>query len=193
MRIRTQFIMAMLLFGVILVAISTSAIIMNQKVEKANEQASIANNVAQGASDLSYLANDYLIYRESQQMKRWQTRFASFSSEVAKLQTEKLEQQALVRNIQANTQRLREVFNSVVSAVESPSQNPGGAIDPALLRVSWSRIAVQSQALISDASRLSQLFDNEASQSQKINVIVVIALIGVFIAYFLVNYLMTQR
>ena len=92
----------MLLFGIILVVIAASAIITNQQVEKASEQEKIASSIAQGASELSYLSNDYLIYRESQQLERWQSRFASFSSEVASLQVDNPEQQALVRNIQAN-------------------------------------------------------------------------------------------
>ena len=80
MRIRTQFIITMLLFGIILVIIAASAIITHQQLEKASQQENLAANIAQGASELSYLSNDYLIYRESQQLKRWQSRFASFSA-----------------------------------------------------------------------------------------------------------------
>jgi len=65
MKIRTQFIITMLLFGMILVVIAVSAIIANQRREKARKQEMIAADIAQGASELSYLANDYLIYRES--------------------------------------------------------------------------------------------------------------------------------
>ncbi len=46
MRIRTQFIIAMLMFGVILVAISVSAIITNQRVGTADEQKNIAGSIA---------------------------------------------------------------------------------------------------------------------------------------------------
>ena len=96
MRLRTQFIITMLLFGIILVVIAASAIITDQLVEKAGEQEEIASSIAQGASELSYLSNDYLIYRESQQLKRWQSRFASFSAQVAGLRADRPEQQALV-------------------------------------------------------------------------------------------------
>ena len=193
MRIKTQFIITMLLFGVILAAISTSAIITNQRVESASEQENVTASIAQGASELSYLANDYVIYRESQQLERWQTRFTSFSSEVAKLNVNVPEQEELVRNIQANTQRLGDVFNSIVSAIGSSPQSQGGSIDPALLQVSWSRMAVQSQALVSDASRLSRLLDSQVSQLHRLNITVIMVLIGVFIAYFFINYLVTQR
>jgi signal transduction histidine kinase len=193
MRIRTQFIVTMFLFGVVLVAIFASVVITNQKVRKANEQAEIASSIAQGAGDLSYLASDYVIYRESQQLNRWQTRYALFSSDVAELQTDNPEQQAVVRNIQENAQRLKEVFDSVISQVRTTSQNQDGPIDPALLRISWSRMSVQSQVLSSDASRLSQLLSNQVKQLHSTNTIIVIALIGVFIAYILINYGIMQR
>ena len=108
MRIRTQFILTMVLFGVILVVIAASAIITHRKVEKANEQEKLARSIAQGAGELSYLSNDYLIYRESPQLKRWQLRFVSFSGQVSSLNVDKPEQQALIRNIQANEQRLKQ-------------------------------------------------------------------------------------
>ena len=164
MRIRTQFIITMLLFGIILVVIAASAIITNQKLEKTSQQEKLAANIAQGASELSYLSNDYLIYRESQQLSRWQSRFASFSNQVASLNVDKPEQQVLVRNIQANEQRLKQVFDSVASAVGGPSQNRSTALDLAFLQVSWSRMAVQSQGLVSDASRLSQLLHQQMDQ-----------------------------
>jgi len=192
MRIRTQFIITMLLFGIIWGGISASAIITNQQVEKSGEQERIADSIAQGASELGYLASDYVIYRESQQLERWQARFISFSGEVARLQAGNPEQEVLVRNIQANTQRLSEVFDSVVATIGSTSQNQSATVDMSLLRVSWSRIAIQSQGMFSDASRLSQLLEDQVNQQQQINTVVVIALIGVLVAYFLVNYLMTQ-
>jgi PAS domain S-box-containing protein len=193
MRIRTQFIITMFLFGIILIVASISAIVTNQKVEIASEQEKVAKNIAEGASDLSYLADDYLIYRESQQIDRWQTKYTSFSGDVSKLKTCSPEQQVLLHNIQANTQRLRDVFDSVVSGSGSSTQNPGGIIDQATLQISWSRISVQSQGLVSDASRLAQLQGDYAHQLQRANLAVILALIGVFVAYFFVNYLLVQR
>ncbi len=193
MRIRTQFILTVLLFGAVLAAISASAIVTNRQVEQVSTQEEIAGSIARGASELSYLANDYVMYRESQQLDRWQARFTSFSNDVASLQTDDAEQQALVRNIQANTQRLQDVFDSVVSAVGRSSQDQGGATDPAWLQVSWSRMAVQGQGLVSSASRLSQLFSSQVDRLRRTNFVAVVALIGVFGAYFLVNYFMIQR
>ena len=193
MRIRTQFIITMLLFGIILVVIAASAIITHQKLEKTSQQESLAANIAQGASELSYLSNDYLIYRESQQLKRWQSSFASFSNLVAGLNMDKPEQQVLVRNIKTNEQRLKQVFDSVASAVGSPSQKRSSALDLAFLQVSWSRMAVQSQGLVSDASRLSQLLHQQMDQLTETRTVLMYVMVGLFGAFLLVSYMLTYR
>jgi methyl-accepting chemotaxis protein len=192
MRIRTQLIITMVLFGVILVAISASAIITNCGVAKVAEQDRLAYSIAR-ASELSYLANDYLMYREGQRLERWQTRFAGFSADVASLLASRPEQQALIRNIQKNAQRLRDVFDSVVSAVGPLAQEQAEPAALEMLQISWSRVAVQSQTLVSDASRLFQLMGRQVDRLQRTDSIVVIALIGVFIAHFFVNYWMIPR
>src|SRR5512147_1961402 len=139
MRIRTQFILTLLLFGIILVVIAASAVITHQRMEKTKEQEDLASHIAQGASDLSYLANDYLIYREDQQLRRWRSRFESFSRQVASLNVDRPDQQTLVRNIQANQQRLNEVFDSTVLAERSSSTGRKADPDMASFQVSWSR------------------------------------------------------
>ncbi|PKM96554.1 MAG: hypothetical protein CVU79_12870, partial [Elusimicrobia bacterium HGW-Elusimicrobia-3] len=193
MKIRAQFIITMLLFGIILVVIALSALITSHRVEKAGNQERIAAGIAQGASELSYLANDYLIYRESQQLNRWQSRFTSFSAQVAGLNVDEFGQQALVRNIQANQQRLKEVFDSVVSAVGNASPKQKAAFDPAFLHVPWSRMAVQSQGLISDASRLSLLFHQEMDRLGETRSWLMYVMVGLFGAFLLASYMLTYR
>ena len=193
MRIRTAFIIIILLFGIILVVIAASAIITNRLVVKASEQEKIASGIAQGASELSYLSNDYLIYRESQQLSRWESRFASFSDQVASLHVEKPEQQGLVRNIRANEQRLKQVFDSVASAVRGPFQKRSSAPDLTFLQVSWSRMAVQSQGLVSDASRLSQLLHQQMDQLTETRTVLIYVIVGLFGALLLASYMLTYR
>jgi PAS domain S-box-containing protein len=193
MKIRTQFIITMLLFGIILAVLAVSAIITHQKLEKANEQEKIASSIAQGASELSYLSNDYLIYRESQQLSRWQSRFASLSNQVASLNVDKLEQQVLVRNIQANEQRLKQVFDSVASSVGGPSQKRTTALDMTFLQVSWSRMSVQSQGLVSDASRLSQLLHQQRDHLRETRTMLMYFMIGLFGLFLLASYMLTYR
>ena len=193
MRLRTQFILTTLLFGIILVVVAASAIVTSQQVEKVHQQESIAASIAQGASDLSYLSNDYLIYRESQQLKRWQSRFAAFSAQVAALRADRPEQQALVANIQANKNRMKEVFESAASALESLSRDPDAAHDPAFLQVSWSRMAVQGQGLVSDASRLSQLLRQQMDRLTRTRTMLMYVIVGLFGLFLLSGYMLTYR
>ncbi|MBI2857691.1 MAG: HAMP domain-containing protein, partial [Chloroflexi bacterium] len=190
MRIRAQFIFTMLVFGVILAAISASALLTNAEIERASSQEKVAASIARAASELSYLSNDYVIYRESQQLSRWQSRFASFTADIARLQPSTTEEQAIIRNIQANARYLREVFDSIVTAVTSGGS---GAPDLLTVQVSWSRMAVQSQGLVADAARLTDLLSSEVDASQRANSIVTIVLIAMFAVYFGVNYLLVGR
>ncbi len=193
MRVRTQFVASMLLFAAVLAVIAASAFITHRQVGKATEQEMLADSIGQGASELGYLAGDYLIHRESQQLERWKTRFSSFSRDLARLEADDPAQQALVRNLQSNAERLRAVFDSVASAVGGVSPEPEGPFDPVLLQIAWSRMAVQSQGLSIDAARLSGLWDDRVHHLQQTNAIIVTVLIGAFGAYLLLNYWLIQR
>jgi PAS domain S-box-containing protein len=183
----------MVLFGLLLVIMAASAVITNQWLEQTGQQERIAAAVAQGASELGYLTNDYLIYREDQQLKRWHSRFDSLSAEVAGLRADRAEQQALVANIQANQKRLKEVFESVASVSELTLRTMGATLDPASLRVSWSRMTVQSQGLVSGASRLSQMLHKQMDQiiaTRTLLLNITVVLFGVFL---LASYRLTYR
>jgi len=192
MRIRTQFLITLLFFGVLVTGISISAIVTNQQVTTVIDQVNRTGAVAQSANDLSYIANDYMIYQDSQQISIWQKRFTVFSSEVAKLRGQTPEQKSLVNNMATMVPQLKDVFDSVVAGLGTLPQNQAGT-NAALLQVSWSRIAMQTQQFASDASSLSQLFVNQVNQAQRTNVIVVVVMVGIFVAYFILNYLMIER
>ncbi len=189
MRIRTQFYVTLLLFGIVLAIISASAIITNQQVEKADKQEMIAHSIAQGASELSYLATNYVVYRQDPQLERWQSRYASFSVDVAGLQSNEPDQKELINNIREGSLRLERVFNNVVSKLAEQPQSDSTPINPDILQP----LAISSQELMSDASRLSQLYNNQVDSLQMTNTLIVVALVIILIGYFVVNFLVTQR
>ena len=61
MRIKTQSVVAILLFGGILLVVAVSVLTTGQRVKKASEQEEIANGIVLGLNELSCLVNDYLI------------------------------------------------------------------------------------------------------------------------------------
>ena len=91
--------------------------------------------------------------------------------------------QVLVNNIKANQARLKEIFEDVVSKTENKRapQTTDGALDTASIQVSGSRIGVQTQGIVFDATRLSQILRDQADQQKQRNIFFIFALMGAFI------------
>ena len=190
MRIRSQFVITMLLFGGMLVVIAVSAIIINGEAVSASRQEQQADQIAEGAGDLSYLSNDYLIYRESQQLRRWQDRYAAVAAQVAGLNVADPAGQALARNVAADVARMKEVFDSIQPAAGAAPASPPPSM--AELQVAWSRMGIQCQELMTDATRLASLLRGQVDRLVAIRTWLTYLLIGVFGLYFLISYLATQ-
>ena len=186
-------IISMVFFAVALAIISASVISTNQQVERLNKQEELAKNIELEVGELSYLSNDYLLYHETQQIDRWESKYSSFSDDASNLTVEQSDQQVLVNNIKANGQRLKEIFGDVVSRVESAPPLQQSTVGPAFIQVSWSRMGVQTQGIVFDASRLAQMLREQADQMQQKNSMLVFSLMGAFIALLLANYLLFYR
>ena len=153
----------MFLFGSVVTAALALVIITDSHAKRVTRQAALASGVAQGANEMSYLSNDYLIYREEQQIARWRSSFASLLNQINGLDAGTTEEQMLVRNIKENTRRLKETFDSVLAIVPNSPRNRSG-LDSDFLKISSSRLAVQTQGLFSDAHRLSRLIEARADR-----------------------------
>jgi PAS domain S-box-containing protein len=193
MKIKSQLSIGMIIFCVISLLIGVSAIHTSWEVQKLGKQQDIANNVVRGAYELSYLSNDYLFHLEKRQNIQWDSRFVSLGDDIARLDVDKPEQQVLVNRIIANKERLKEIYTESVAAIEAAKNTPGGSVDPELVRVAWSRFIVQNQAIIFDASQLSQMLNKEQEQIQFANTLIIFSLMGVFCVALLTNYLFINR
>jgi signal transduction histidine kinase len=193
-RIKTQFIITLTVFSLLLIVITSSIVVTSQQVAKTREQESLAYSIVQGSSDLTYLSNDYVIYRGSQQLSQWQSRYGSFSQDVGNLNVETAEQKALVVKIQANQQRMKTTFDGIVLALGT-SQNQSSTPNQTLsaIQVSWSRISIQTQSVASDGTRLAQLLRGQVDQLNTFNFILILAIVGTFIAFLGVIYVQTFR
>jgi signal transduction histidine kinase/HAMP domain-containing protein len=192
-KIRTQFTIIVVLFSAILVAVGASLILINLQVERLQTQESIAHDLELGARELSYLTNDYLLHRESQQRARWEAKYASFSDLQAGFAPGEPEHAALVRNIKANRERLKTIFTDVASTFENLTPAGGAAAEIAMIRVSWSRLEVQNQGMAFDASRLARILEDQANQLRHRQFILLFVLIAVFGAFLVINYVTVNR
>jgi PAS domain S-box-containing protein len=193
MSIRTQFIINMIVLGSILIFVSAAVIVTNQWVEDTHQQQELAAQIEREANELSYLANEYLLYRESQQASRWGSKFASFSDHLSELQVNTPEQQTLLANIKTNQQRLKTVFEEVKASIEAAPQTPQPRFDEDFLQLSWSRLEVQNQGLIFDASRLERILNEQEHWLEQFARMLSLVLIGMLAIFLLVNYSWTFR
>jgi len=193
MRIRTQFIVTMIIFGIVLLIVAASVALTSRQLMRLDEQEEIAISIEREASELGYLSNDYLLYREDQQQTRWQIKWSSMSRDLDRLEPNSPEQQVIIDNIKANHQRLKAVFDNVASAFQDTTQTPAAESVQSFTQVSWSRMAVQNQGIAFDALQLSQVIRDRRDQVKQTNSLLIISLLGAFIAYFITNYLIVQR
>jgi PAS domain S-box-containing protein len=190
MRLSTQFKIILVTFSIVLVIVASLWVVTADEITRTRTQETLANNVVQGASELSYLASDYVIYRENQQLERWQERYNLFSTDINSLSAETSEQQALVRNVRLSAQNMKEVFDSIVSSIENIENQD---ITMEALQLSWSRMTIQSQTMITDASRLAELMRVKVDELNMLNFVGVFAIIVAFGALLGAIYLQSFR
>ncbi len=109
------------------------------------------------------------------------------------MKVDKPEQQQLVANIKTNQNRMKEVFASVIASQENRSLKQNEIIDPEYLRVSWSRMAVQTQGLMSDALHLSHLLRQQEIHLKYAREVLLYALVALFGLFIFANYMLTYR
>lgn len=188
MKIRTQLIAAMVVFGVLIIGIAGLFITTNLQAEELDRQEQIANEIALQVGELGYLSNDYILYRELQQAERWETKYSSISDLVSRLSTVSPEQQAIAANLAANLRNTRAVFDDIRS---SPAQT--GDTGAGFVQLSWSRMAVQNQGMIFDAGRLAHLLGDQADEMRQARTLLILALSGVFVAFLFTSYTLFFR
>ena len=193
MKIKTQFRMIMFLFGSVLTAALALAIATDNQANRVTRQVAIADSVALSANELSYLSNDYLINRGDRQIARWRSSFVSLLNQVKGLSVDTPEEQMLVSNINENAGMLKETFDSVLAVVQNSPRDRSGGLNSDFLKISSSRLAVQTQGLFSDAHRLSRLTHARADTLRETRTTLVYGLLYLFVLFLLVNYTLNYR
>ena len=192
MRLKSQYIISIVIFVTVLIFISVSVIVTNQQVAQIDNKELMAGTIQTGASNLAYISNDYFLYQQNAQLSQWQNQFSSLSDDLSKLTSNGPEQQSQINNVNTDLQNLGSVFNSSVSFIEITPRNESlRALS--VFQSNWNRLAVQNQALSFDASVLSKSFGSQADQLKQTSNILIIGLIGAFGAYFVTVYFIVYR
>jgi PAS domain S-box-containing protein len=192
MKLRTQIIISMAVFSIVLLIIAASAIFTDQQVGQLNSQQDIAGNIQSTASELTHISNDYFLFQENTQLTLWHSNYSSLVNNLSKLNPTNPEQQTILNRINDTVQKLSPVFSDAVTFLENAPRNQSVRILPEF-QTTWGRLAEQNQALASDTAQLSQALRNQADQLRLENTLLIFALLAAFGAYFITVYLMIYR
>lgn len=192
MKIKTQFVICIVVFSLILIVIAASVATTEQQVAQLNAQEQISSNIERGASSLNTISVDYFLYQEDTKLSQWQTELSSLSTDLENLKPSNAQQQTLANNVNNDLQRLNTLFENLTVYLQSAPRNISVRIDPAFQQ-RWRNMAVQSQAVASDASQLSRSLDDQAHQANEANILLIVSLVGTFGALLATIYLMVFR
>jgi signal transduction histidine kinase len=187
MKIRTQINITVVIFGMTLCAIFGLMIATHSKIKQLQAQADLATVIEENVGHITYLSNEYLIYHESQYLRRWESKYSGIADNLANLRVDSPDKMALLDHIKANLRRVKEVFADAVSILGNSAQRGDSRGYAALVKTLWSRMGVQNQEMDFAASKLLRLIDEEINRLNRTNSRLIICLIGTFGIYFAAN------
>ena len=183
MRIKTQLLISIVTFSMILIIIGSSVALTQLQITELNNQSLLTNEIQTGASDLNYISNNYFLYQDESYITLWQTKSSTLSNEIAELNTTNPQQQALVETVGSDMAHLNSVFAGVVSFLSQAPRNVSVRVLPNF-QTQWSRMAIQVQALAFDSQQLSQNIQDQTNRAIQINTILTVALLSIFLSFF---------
>jgi signal transduction histidine kinase len=192
MRTKTQFIISIITFTLILLIIGASVALTQQQIIELNNRKQLAEDVQTGASDLNYISNNYFLYQDNSSITLWETKFSTLSNDLAALNSTDPYQQALVSTVKTDLEHLNTVFNGVITFLSNAPRNVSIRVLPSF-QTQWNRMAVQFQSLAFDSQQLSQALSDQASQATLASGILTVAFLGLFAGYFILAYLIMYR
>jgi PAS domain S-box-containing protein len=192
MRIKTQLLISIITFSMILVIIGSSVALTQIQITELNNQSVVTNEIQTGASDLNYISNNYFLYQDNSYIGLWQTKLSALSSELAALNSTNPQQQVLVNAVGNDMENLNIVFSGVTSFLSNAPRNVSVRVLPSF-QTQWDRMAVQIQALSFDSQQLSQNIQDQTSQAILINTILTVALLSIFAVFFVTIYFVAYR
>jgi PAS domain S-box-containing protein len=193
MKIKTQFIISIVFFTVMLIALSVGLLALNVRLARHNRQEDIISDIERSARDLGYIANNYLLYGEPQQPARWEATFNAITASLSEFRELSAADQVDVANIQDNLTAMQRVFSDIRSTIERNSSSTGEFFDQSFIQVSWSRLEVQNQGVIFDASRLFQVVDDRLDRTRQQVTALLFILVAIFAIYLFLTFLLLFR
>jgi|YelNatPaOPRAMG01_1025707.scaffolds.fasta_scaffold18833_1 two-component system, sporulation sensor kinase E len=185
MRLRTQFLISLVVFALIFAVIASSVFLTNLRLAELRSQRNISSAVEVDASILGYLFINYFLYQQNS--TDWQAMVSQLYTETSNLNSTTPEEQVLVNKVLFDLASANNTFNRAMLALNGTSLNQAaGGIT--MFEQLWSNITRQVEQLSFDADQLSRFIDQQTNDTNQTNSILIVVLVGLFAAYFLLMY-----
>lgn len=195
MKIRNQYNLLMAILCIIFLLIGASAYYTNQQILSNEEKRTLAKNIVYDAYRINFITTDILLHpEEERQYLQWESVYQSLENNIDLLDVDDPSQQFLVDNVDASLEHMNDIYGQSVSTIEEYKKNhPGEPLDTEYIDITWSRFIVHDQALVFDASQLSQMLREESESLRRTNIIINLLLVGVFFVIILINFTFINR
>jgi len=192
MKIKTQFIITLVLFGVVLVGMAISAVVTNRLADEATAQDHVIDKLTVGGDNLAYLAYNYVLFNDPQIARDWRTSYNTLLDSVAQLHVSVPVQRELVDSIKQRTMTFQAVFADIADTVTA-NQIEGIPLNWTFIEDAWTRLATESQSLVQEAERLNELLHLQVTELRQASAIVTLILFGMFGVYIAAIYYTAYR
>jgi PAS domain S-box-containing protein len=193
MKIRSQLIVSVISFCVITFAIGFTLLATFHRLGELDARETATEKLVLESHELSDLSNDYILFHEKRQKAQWEAKYNSLATLLSQLRVSRPQEQAFVDRFSTDHKRLKAIFDQIAAAFSQDAGSAQVAQEIEFLQVSWSRLAVQTQGMIFDASRLARLTEEERGALQYRAASLIIGMIGALIVFILVNYIFINR
>ena len=193
MKIRTQIIISIIVSALVIAVIGALLFSNFQRLEVASENERLVDDIVIGSYSLSDLQNDYLLNPNDRARLQWDEKNNVLQDDFSKLRITDPVQKITLTGILESYQQLDALFSKIVLSQESTSSANAAQTDPQQIQLRWSSLAMQTQGMIFDSSRLSNLIKEDTSRIQQENNWLIVFMISVLLLVILLNYVIVNR
>lgn len=165
-----------------------------QQEEEANEEKIIADTIIKEMSELQGLTFEHSLHHEEKVKEEWQLKYASQAKLLAGLNFEDPERQVITGRMRRNLEEMEYIFPELVAAhSKQESGGPEIAVYKELEDRLINRMLLQSQMIVSDASRLVQISNTELNAVHRKGLQLILFLAAVLSVVYIAVSILTIR
>jgi PAS domain S-box-containing protein len=179
MRLRTQFLIGLLVFALSFIVVISSVVSTTVRLTDLENQRNTSSNIEANVNSLGYISTYYFLTQQN--LTSWKTRVALIGSELSSLNSTNTQQQNLVNQVSVNLQIADNIFKDYVQTIEHPSSNQSSGASQ--FEAMWSNVSGQIQWVAYNAGQLSRWLEQQKNSVNQTNTILIVTLITMFGAY----------